>query len=140
MPLPSGLHRSRKPIVCTIGFANGSWLIRTNGKPDLHLEPLFSICAWNVTLLAEAIGMEIRDFRRMAIRDLGLNPKEWLRRTRIVAAMHLLREGGKIEIVARQLGFRHASDFTNEFRMLVKVTPSYYVRSEMSRAFLAHSK
>ena len=131
----SGCGHSGKPSVQGIVVSHGSWWYRKEGVLVLNLEPLFFTCAWNVTLLADALGLESREFRRMVKRSVGLNPKDWLRRIRVVSAMHLLREGGKIETIARQLGFRHASDFSNEFRSLVGVNPSCYVKSEMSRSF-----
>lgn len=64
----------------------------------------------------------------MVEEGLGITCKRWLREIRIVVACHLLREGNKIESVAQALGFRHVPDFTREFKKLLGVTPSHYMK------------
>lgn len=72
----------------------------------------------------------------MVERSVGLPAKTWLRGHRIIVACHLLREGWKIEALAKDLGFSHGSAFTREFKAMVGVTPMFYVQMERARFFL----
>jgi AraC-like DNA-binding protein len=137
MPLPphtSGRGNFGKQ---RISFSDGAWRLH-DGDDLIGLNHLIASCQGNVNQLAESLGMKSRDFRRLVYNSLGINPKEWLRRIRAVAAMKRLRGGIKIECVARELGFRHASDFTDEFKSVVGVTPTAYVEAETSRMFPPH--
>jgi AraC-like DNA-binding protein len=118
-----------------IAFSNGFWwFLDPDRNKSVCLDLLFERCEWNVESLCDAIGIEKRTFARITERSLGISGKFWLRQIRIVAACHLLREEGKIEVVARSLGFRHASDFTREFKKLMGVSPSRYKKAEYSRS------
>lgn len=130
----------RKPIELGHGlrkivFLNGSWwFFDPEQNRNVRLDRLFERCEWNVGSLCDTLGIEKRTFARITERSLGINGKFWLRQIRIVAACHLLREEGKIEVVARALGFRDPSDFTREFKKLVGVSPSRYMKAEYSRS------
>lgn len=120
---------------------NGSWWISDERSNLLvRIDPHFAKCSWNVGLLSESLGLGKRTFARIVEHSLGITGKVWLRQIRIVAALHLLREGDKIENTARKLGFRHPSDFTREFRILVGVLPSDYVESERLRSLQTYSE
>lgn len=116
-------------------LSNGCWIYQDKNGGSIILNKLVGQSHWNVNALSEMLGLTPREFRIYFERSFGIIPKKWLRHERISTAMHLLREGEKIEVVSLKLGFKDASDFSKEFRALVHVTPSYYVRSELSRAF-----
>lgn len=105
------------------------------GSPPVRIDGLFATCDWNVSLIADSIGLSKRTFIRLVADSLGMNPKEWLRHLRVVEACHMLREGTKIQVVARKLGFRHDSDFTKDFKDLMGVTPSQFAAGERMRSF-----
>ena len=98
------------------------------------MDRLFFECEWNLDYMCDALGIAKRTFARTVETSLGITGKVWLRQIRIVAASHLLREEGKIETVAQSLGFRHPSDFTREFKKMVGVPPSHYVKKEHERS------
>ncbi len=117
-----------------VAFELGRWWYFEPGVDRaVMLDPLFAECSWNVSALSDRLEIGTRMFTRMVEDSLGVNAKIWLRNNRIVRACHLLREDGKIERVARGVGFSHASELTREFKQLVGVSPSFYRRSERSR-------
>lgn len=119
-----------------ISFANGFWWYHDPGRKNaIRLDSLFVECEWNVSLLCRRLGIGRRTFARMTEESIGITVKAWLRQIRIVKASHLLREGHKIKHLSQRLGFRHKADFSHEFRKLVGLSPSAYVKSEQSRVF-----
>ena len=125
------------PFTCRqrIVFADGFWwFLDPDQNRCVWLDPRFEECGWRVGVLGESLGMGKRTFARVAEESLGITGKVWLRQIRIVAACHLLREQCKIAAVASRLGFGHAGDFTREFKALVGVSPSCYVKAEHSRS------
>ena len=132
-PLKTHLEPTRKRQ--RILFFNGWWwLFDPEQDRNVRLDPKIAECGWNVGRLCRSLGIGKRTFSRMVEEGLGITGKRWLREIRIVTACHLLREGDKIEAVAQALGFRHVSDFTREFKKLVGVPPSSYMRAEHSRS------
>ncbi len=118
-----------------IRFSNGSWwLTGPDHGQGFRLDTRIKQCGWKVSRLCIDLGIGNRTFSRMVEEGLGITSKRWLREVRIVSACHLLREDSKIEVVAQALGFRHVSDFTREFKKLVGVSPSSYIRGENSRS------
>ena len=116
-------------------FSNGCWwLLDPELEKTIHLDPKFGLCNWNVGRLCKSLVIEKRTFTRLVEDSLGIAAKRWLREIRIVAACHLLREEGKIDNVARTLGFRYDSDFSHEFKKLVGVSPSHYRKAENLRS------
>jgi AraC-like DNA-binding protein len=118
-----------------IHFSHGYWwLLDPDQDRNIRLDPKISQCGWNVGRLCQSLGFGKRTFSRMVKEGLGITGKRWLREIRIVTACHLLRQGDKIEAVAQTLGFRHVSDFTREFKKLMGVPPSRYMKAEHSRS------
>ena len=81
------------------------------------------------------LGVSERHLHRVFSDSVGLAPKDWLRRERMVAARYRLREGGSIKEVALDLGFAHPKDFTREFRGCYGLPPSDYLEQEVERSF-----
>ncbi|MEO8616439.1 MAG: AraC family transcriptional regulator [Luteolibacter sp.] len=118
-----------------IYFSGGYWWLSDPERDrNFRLDPEIAQCGWNVSRLCENLGLGKRTFSRMVDEGLGVSSKRWLREIRITAACHLLREECKIEVVAQALGFRHLSDFTREFKKMVGVSPSRYMKAELSRS------
>lgn len=119
----------------SIAYSDGVWwLIYPDKRQSMPLNQSIKQCRWNVGCLCQSLSIGKRTFSRMVSDGLGITCKMWLRQIRIVAACHLLRENRKIEIIARELGFRHLSDFTKEFKKMVGVSPSFYMKAEYSRS------
>lgn len=136
-PLPglsdglSNAARRRRIVVW-----RGAWWYVDGGKHRAaRLDDLFAGCDWNVSRICGVLGLKERTFARMVEQSLGIKPKDWLRRQRALTACALLREVGYVAPVATMLGFRFAADFAAEFRRLVGVSPSEYLKSERSRMF-----
>lgn len=123
--------RKRRRVYFSSGYW---WLFDPERDRNLRLDPKIAQCGWNVGRLCQSLGVGKRTFSRMVTDGLGVSSKRWLREIRIIAAYHLLREDCKIEVVAQALGFLHVSDFTREFKKLVGVSPSCYIKSEYSRS------
>lgn len=100
----------------------------------VRLDPMFRESKWNVSSLCGTLEIGYRTFARLVEDSLGITVKVWLRQIRIVSACHRLREGCKINSLAQQMGFRYESDFAREFKKLVGVSPSFYMKSEYSRS------
>jgi AraC-like DNA-binding protein len=123
------------PNLRKIVFSNGFWWFVDPEKDGaVQLDRIFQNCEWRLGNLCVSLGVEKRTFARITERSLGINGKVWLRQIRIVTASHMLREDCKIESVMQTLGFRHASDFTREFKKLMGVSPSRYVKEEYARS------
>lgn len=120
-----------------IRFVSGFWwFVDPHRSHSICLDPLFWQSGWKVGSLCELLGIGRRTFARAVEESIGITGKAWLRQLRAVAACHLLREGGEIKSLADRLGFRHNTDFANEFKKQVGVSPSYYMKSEQSRSRL----
>jgi AraC-like DNA-binding protein len=126
------LPKQIKWIACSEGFW---WYHDPKRNLVIKLDPLFAKCGWSVSRLCEMLCVGKRTFARVVEESIGITGKLWLRRLRIVKARHLLREGGEIKSVAEQLGFDDNASFANEFKKLIGVSPSSYIKSEQSRSF-----
>lgn len=129
--IPRNSIKRGKLVVFDHGFW---WFIDPDSGQELRLDPIIERCKWRIGPLCEALGVEKRTFARLIVKNLGITGKKWLRQLRVVAACHLLREGGKVTLVARRLGFRDDSHFTSDFKMLMGVCPSVFMKAEQSRS------
>jgi AraC-like DNA-binding protein len=119
-----------------IEVSDDCWWFHDPGRNlVIKLDPLFAKCGWSVSRLCGMLCVGKRTFARVVEESIGITGKLWLRRLRIVKARHLLREGGEIKSVAEQLGFDDNASFANEFKKLIGVSPSSYIKSEQSRSF-----
>jgi AraC-like DNA-binding protein len=77
--------------------------------------------------LASECGLSIRAMQRQFQRVFGLTPQEFLIKTRVAAACHLLRTTARpLSEIAAECGFADQSSFTQHFRGHVGLTPSRY--------------
>jgi AraC-like DNA-binding protein len=84
--------------------------------------------------LASECGLSIRAMQRQFQRVFGLTPQEFLIKTRVAAACHLLRTTARsLSDIAADCGFTDQSSFTQHFRRHVGVTPSRYKKPPGSR-------
>ncbi len=80
--------------------------------------------------LATECGLSIRAMQRQFQRVFGLTPQEFLIKTRVAAACHLLRTTARpLGAIAAECGFTDQSSFTQHFRRHVGVTPSRYKKA-----------
>ena len=77
--------------------------------------------------LASECGLSIRAMQRQFQRVFGLTPQEFLIKTRVAAACHLLRTTAhSLSDIASRCGFADQSSFTQHFRRHVGMTPRRY--------------
>ena len=73
--------------------------------------------------------------QRQFLRVFGLTPQEFLLKTRVAAAYHLLRTTARpLSEIADQCGFSDQSSFTKHFRAHIGQTPRgyrHYVRASL---------
>jgi|GEM_PF-1309880 len=89
--------------------------------------------------LCSRIGVSERHLRRVFEEGIGIGPKEWLRRERMVAARMLLRHGSPIKEVAIDLGFSTAKMFSRDFLSFYGVRPTDFQRKESEHILRAVS-
>lgn len=84
--------------------------------------------SWDgVTALAKRAGLTRWHFSRQVRAIAGVSPSQFLQRSRVEAAKHLLERGRpSISDVAYQLGFADQSHFTRTFRRATGITPAKY--------------
>lgn len=116
-----------------IFVANGFWWFddRFSGR-KMMLDPIFPLCEWKMSKLAKILGVGERTLSRTIENSLGIRGKTWLRQVRVVSIRQVLSGELKIESVANYFGFSQHSDLTREFKNLVGVTPTEYMRKERS--------
>jgi AraC-like DNA-binding protein len=67
-----------------------------------------------------------RTFARSFQRDVGMSFREWRQQLRLLHALHALAEGKAVSEVARQLGYKSLSMFTQAFSRRLEASPSRY--------------
>jgi AraC-like DNA-binding protein len=80
-----------------------------------------------IEALASECGLSIRAMQRQFQSVFGLTPQEFLIKTRVAAACHLLRTTARpLSDIGAHCGFADQSSFTQHFRRHVGTTPSRY--------------
>lgn len=98
---------------------------------ELEPEPLGPIAletGYKVAPLCDRFEVSDRQLHRIFTDSLGISPKDWLRRERMVQARQLLLEGMTVKEASLALGFPTPKDFSREFQILHEVTPSDFQR------------
>lgn len=122
----------------TLRIENRGGQMVLRGGPVVGMRPVAELaveCRFRVDLMCGELGVSERHLHRVFSDSVGLAPKDWLRRERMVSARYRLREGGSIKEVALDLGFAHPKDFTREFRVCYGLPPSAYLEQETERSF-----
>lgn len=78
---------------------------------------------YNVSRVAELLGLTVREFEGALERCLGIRPKELFRNYRAVAARRLIQEGVDLKEISDRLGFRHYSHFATEIKGFYGIPP-----------------
>lgn len=87
--------------------------------------------SWQSTAIVEAIGLSAAQIRRLFHRHLGLSPRQWLVRERIMRSQKLLLESeASISDVATRCGFCDIYHFSREFKRRVGASPRAWRRAE----------
>ena len=87
------------------------------------------------TQVCRAIGLSATVFKERFQHHTGLTVMDYYRRLRIEEARRRLRDGDRnIAQVADELGYSSAAAFSRQFRQVMRITPSEYLRSVRGQA------
>ena len=92
------------------------------------LGPIARDLGFKVKPMCLLFGVSDRQLHRLFTESLGISPKDWLRRERMVQARQYLLEGMPVKEAAAILGFPSTKDFSREFLSLHEVTPTDFQR------------
>jgi AraC-like DNA-binding protein len=82
-----------------------------------------------------AAAMSERSFRRLFEKEAGMGWQSWLTQARILTAMGLLSEGGRVTDVAADVGYTSLSAFAKAFAKLAGEAPAQFrARQQSSKA------
>lgn len=114
-----------------IAYRNGRVVAIRAGEPEPRpLGPLALAGGFKVGPLCESLHVSDRQLHRLFSDSLGISPKDWLRRERMVQARQLLLEGRQVQQAAAALGFRSTKDFSREFQAVCELSPSDFQRRQ----------
>lgn len=112
-----------------IAYRNGRVVaIRPREPEPKPLGPLARETGFKVSRMCAVFNVSDRQFHRTFNDSLGISPKDWLRRERMVQARQLLLEGLPIKEAATALGFPSTKDFSREFQTFYEVSPTDFQR------------
>jgi AraC-like DNA-binding protein len=84
-----------------------------------------------VSDLARRVNLSVGRFARLFKAETSLSPKEYVRQWRLRCAKELLESTFlRVNEVAAQVGFRHASSFVRDFKMHYGHTPGRVAKSQ----------
>lgn len=106
------------------------WVLLTGGGSRWCLKGLALRCGYRICEMCGELGISPRYFYEVCRRDIGLAPKDWLRRERMVEARRLITGGQPPWQVAGVLGFSSANNFRREFRAHHPVGPLDFQKNE----------
>ncbi len=114
-----------------IAYRNGRVVaIRSREQEPLPLGPIARETGFKVSRMCEVFHLSDRQFHRTFNDSLGISPKDWLRKERMVQARQLLMEGLPIKEAAGELGFPSTKDFSREFQNFYEVSPTDFQRRQ----------
>lgn len=79
-----------------------------------------------------AAALSERAFRRLFVRETGLGWQAWLGQARVLMAMGLLIEGGRVTDVAAEVGYSSLSAFAKAFSQLTGEGPAQFRQRHLS--------
>lgn len=112
-----------------IVYRNGRVVaVRPREQLAIPLRPLVRELGFKVMTLCKHFEVSDRQLHRAFTDSLGISPKDWMRRERMVEARQLLLEGRPIKEAAGELGFPSTKDFSREFQAFYEVSPTDFQR------------
>lgn len=98
------------------------------------LQRLALRCGYRIGEICAELNCSERYLYEVFLRDIGLPPKEWMRRERMVVARRKLVGGKAPEEVAESLGFALKNNFRREFLAFYGVPPLQFQRERWGDA------
>jgi len=71
---------------------------------------------WSASELAKKCGISVRTLERHFLNNMDACPKKWLIEQRQKRASELLCAGSTVKEASYQIGYRHASTFSREYK------------------------
>lgn len=102
-----------------------SWRVLSPEWPggSVCLQLLALRCGYRIGEICAELDCGERYLYEVFTRDIGLSPKEWMRRERMVVARRMLSGGKGPDEVAESLGFASKQNFRREFLAFYRVGP-----------------
>jgi AraC-like DNA-binding protein len=73
---------------------------------------------WCAATLAKNCGVSLRTLERYFKDKMGKSPKKWLCEQRKQQGSELMQVGSSVKETAAQLGYKHATHFSRDFKQL----------------------
>jgi AraC-like DNA-binding protein len=96
---------------------------------ERRLHEAVRACGYDARRIAQYFGISVRHLQRWFSGHMGTTPGLWLAKSRLQEAQRLLTDSSSVKEVAYSLGFKHASQFSRDFRRQFGHQPS----SELAR-------
>jgi AraC-like DNA-binding protein len=79
--------------------------------------------SFNASRFADLLEISLRTLERIAQKEFGKTPKAWLREQRLVGAAEVIRTSNSVRMAAQQFGYRHACNFSRDFKAVNGTLP-----------------
>ena len=112
-----------------------SWRVLSPEWPGgaVCLQRLALRCGYRICEICAELNCGERYLYEVFIRDIGLSPKEWMRRERMVVARRMLAGGEGVDDVTERLGFASKNNFRREFLAFYGVLPLEFQKQRIGR-------
>jgi AraC-like DNA-binding protein len=110
-----------------LGSAGGakSYLELTNDWAGLA-----RAAGYEVHKFADKCGVCVRHLERILFRETGKTPRRWLIELRQLDASTLLAAGASPKAVAIDLGYKHLTHFSRDFKLVHRMSPRAFLARE----------
>ena len=82
---------------------------------------------YDVDALSKEMRVSVRQLHRYTHRLFGRSPKDWLDEQRLCRAAAMLTECRLVKAVALDLGYKHVSHFSRQFKLHYGLSPTAYL-------------
>lgn len=89
----------------------------------IHLEPDRD---WSLAALANLMGVSRSGFAERFLKVVGETPARYVARVRMHQALQWLRNGMRVSVVARRLGYDAEASFSRAFKRIIGAPPSQF--------------
>jgi len=110
------------------------WLGRHQGNAAARVRQVQYACdclgqtpaGGGLTRIAAALGISSRHLRRMFLEHVGVTPRQYLRLSRFIQALHSITSSRSLTDVAHAANYFDQAHFCHDFRAIAGITPREY--------------